>query len=223
MLNGKKIEIKTGGDFDPVPMDRYTVLAVDVNEVTQFNQFQGKEEEVLNYQFAILDDKPMPQKEGTDAETTRGRFLWKRCRPALNNRSWLGKLVKAIQGRDLTKEEVATFDPESIIGQQVDVMVEQNESKDGQKVFNNIISFSKTVKKLEPVVFENKTGATVEKTTTAAIAPQAEDPEEFISAVSEAGKAADSAGAMKIEKTPEELEVELAEARLAAAKAKAGK
>lgn len=220
MLEGKKIEIRTGGDFDPVPMDRYTVMATDVNLVQQFNQFNGKDEDVLNYQFTILDDKPMPMSDGSE-ESTRGRYLWKRCRPALNARSWLGKLAKAAMGRDLTKEEIDAFDPESIIGVQVDVMVEQAESKDGQKVFNNIVSFAKTAKKLEPVEQTEKSVGkkTVEKTTTAAVAPQADDPEEFMGKLDAEKAKAEPANA----ETAEEDDPEVLELQLKLAKAKAKK
>ncbi len=216
MLGSQKVEIKRGGDFDPVPMDRYTVIICDVNLVSQFNQFQGKEEDVLNYQFQILDDKPMPLKEGEDAATTRGRYLWKRCRPALNNRSWLGKLAKAAEGRDLTKEELDSFDPEVIIGKQVDVMVEQAESKDGQKIFNNVISFNKTAIKLEPLSAKEaeEKPATIEKSTTSvpAQAPDAE-AESFTKSLEEEGKV----------EVKEEVEdsVDDLEAKLALAKAKA--
>ncbi len=182
MLGNVKVEIKKGGDFDPVPMDRYTTQIVDVNLVSQFNQFQGKEEDVLNYQFQILDAKEMPTKDGEEAATTRGRYLWKRCRPAFNNRSWLGKLAKAALGRDLTNAEIDTFDPEGIIGKQVDVMVEQAESKDGQKIFNNIVAFNKTAKPLEPLEQSAKEpGQVVEKTTQpATVAPGAEEAENFV-------------------------------------------
>ena len=60
MLNGAKVTIKAGGSFDPVPADKYTLQILDVSLVTQFNKFKGEEQEMLNYQFGILDDKEMP-------------------------------------------------------------------------------------------------------------------------------------------------------------------
>ena len=140
----KKVTIKIGGDFSPIPMDKYTVQIADVNAITQFNQFKGEEQEMLNYQFIVLDDKPME-----DGESTRGRYLWKRCSMSLNEKSWLGKLAKAAYGRDLTNEELKSFDPEAIVFKQVDVMVNQTPSKDGSAIYNNIVSFGKTVKPLE--------------------------------------------------------------------------
>ena len=179
MLDGKKIEITAGSNFDPVPMDRYQVYIRDVNLVKQFNPFKGEEVEVLNYQFEILDNKPMPLKEGEKTESTQGRFLWKRCSPSLNQKSWLNKLVKGVFGRDLTKEEIADFDPESIIGKQVLVMVEQALGKDGMTVFNNIVAFSKPAKDLDTKDIDlAKPGKMVEKTSVPVTAP--EDPDQFI-------------------------------------------
>lgn len=171
MLDGKKVEIKAS-EFDPIPMDKYTTQIVDVNLITQLKYQSTEEEEVLNYQFAILDDKPMETSSGEKA-STRGRFLWKRCRLTFNKRSWLGKLAIAAIGRDLTKEEIADFDVESLVGKQVDVMVEQKESKDGTKIFNNVVTFNKTAKELEPMEEKDiaKTGKVVEKKTTSATAP----------------------------------------------------
>ena len=75
----------------------------------------------------------------------------------MNEKSWLFKLVTATLGKRLTDEEVAQFSPESLIGLQVDVMVEQVTAKDGSgKIFNNVLSFSKTTKKLAGYDIERK-------------------------------------------------------------------
>ena len=218
MLEGKKVEIKLGGNFDPVPMDKYTCLVSDVNLVEQ-KKFQSTEnEEVLNYRFTILDDKPMEvTKEDGEVEqgTTRGRYLWKRCRLALGKQSWLRKFAEAVVGRTLTKEELETFDPESVVNHQVDVMVEQT-AKD-EKVYVNIVSFGKTVKQLEPLKDEEvkKTGQVVEKQTVPATAPDADNEADDVIAKVNAEKEA------AVGETPDDV-AEL-EAKLAAAKAKAAK
>lgn len=223
MLGNVKVEIKKGGDFDPVPMDRYTCAIVDVNLVSQFNQFQGKEEDVLNYQFQILDDKEMPTKDGGEAATTRGRYLWKRCRPAINNRSWLGKLAKAAFGRDLTNAEIDTFDAESVVGKQVDVMVEQSESKDGQKVFNNIVAFNKTAKPLALVDNAKEPGQVVEKTTQpATVAPGAEEADNFVEGLKAETKPAPAKEPEEVEED-EDDDPEVIALKLKLAKAKAKK
>ena len=160
MLNGQKVTIKTGKSFAPLPVDKYTVQIDDVNLVRQFDSFKNEEKDVLNYQFGVLDDKEMPTQQGVDqdgSESTRGRFLWKRCSLSMNEKSWLFKLVTATLGKRLTDEEVAQFSPESLIGLQVDVMVEQVTAKDGSgKIFNSILSFSKTTKKLAGYAIERK-------------------------------------------------------------------
>ena len=144
MLNSK-IKVKVGGSYDPIPADKYTVQIYDIESVTQFNSFKGEDTEMLKYQFVVLDEKDIPDSE----EGTRGRYLWSRVNPVLSGKSNLMKLVKAVYGRDLTREEMQEFDPEAIVGRQIDVMVEQNPSKDNTTIYNNIISYSKNVKELE--------------------------------------------------------------------------
>jgi len=183
MLGGKKVDVRLGGDFDPIPMDKYTVQIADVNLKSRFNRWKGEEEEILNYQFTVLDEKPMTEEGGT----TRGRFLWHGMSPSLGAKSWLLKLAKAVYGRDLTKPEMENFDPEAIIGKQVDVVVEQNPSKDGTAIFNNIVAYSKTLKQLKPdfewTDEDRKASKEVEKSTEPAfedplkgLAPDLEDP-----------------------------------------------
>ena len=217
ILDGKKVEIKTSEGFAPLPADKYTCQIVDVNLVSQLKYQSTEEEEVLNYQFQILDDNLMPKVEGEEKATTRGRFVWRRCRLALNSRSHLGKLAAAVEGRTLTKEEAEAFEPEAIVGKQLDVMIEQNPSKkDPTIIFNNIISFNKVVKKLKPLPIEERKSQIVEKTTSAAVPATAPDAE-----AEEFADNLEKEGATKGSETPEELEVKLAEAKLKAAKAKA--
>ena len=162
MLTGKVI-IRTGSDFEPLPADKYTVQIADVANLMSFNQWQGKEMEVLKYTFIVLDDKLVAEKLGGN-DMSRGRYLWHKMSPSLSSKSWLLKLARAVYGRELTKKELEEFDPEAIIGKQVDVMVDQSPSKDGTAIFNNILSYSKNTKPLAPV--EQKAGkGVIEKTT----------------------------------------------------------
>lgn len=144
ILNGQAIKIKTYGDFSPIPTGLYGVQIADVNIKSRFNRFKGVEEDCLNYHFTILSNGVC--EDGTEI---RGRFLWHVMSPSLNTKSWLFKLATAVAGRALTKEEMETFDPESLIGKQVNVMLEQAPNKDNTAVFNNIISYSKTLKPLK--------------------------------------------------------------------------
>jgi len=163
---GRKADIRIGGDFSTVPADKYTVQIADVNFKTLFNKWKNQEEEMLNFQYVVLNEKPMPETEdGKDAGTTRGRFIWHKVSQSLSTKSWLMKLAKAVYGRDLTKEELDPkspkfFDPEKLIGKQVDIMVTEDPNKDNTAMFNNVVSYSKTVKPLEPLPL-TKTGQTV--------------------------------------------------------------
>lgn len=167
MLGGKKPDIKVGGDYSTVPADKYTVQVIDVNFKTRFNSFKGVEVEGLNFQFAILDQKPSEDADGT----TRGHFLWHFMSQSLSSRSWLFKLATAVYGRDLTPDELNPnspkfFDPEALVGKQVDVMVTEDPGKDKTTLYNNIVNYSKTIKPLEPWVLDLRVGQAVVESST---------------------------------------------------------
>lgn len=186
MLEGKKLVIKTADEmpaFEPIPADKYTCQIVDVNAVEQVNNFKGGISETrLNYQFVILD----PKKEDDKLHSLRGRYLWKRTSLSLHEKSWLAKLAKAVYGRELTKDEQKNFDPESLVGKRVDVMVEQSPSKDGTRIYANVISFTKASEKspidgkpFEPFDFEAakaKSAERAERSSSPVVAPKEQDP-----------------------------------------------
>lgn len=152
MLNGIKPTIRVGGsNFNPISDGAYTLQIVDVSMVSGFNKFKGVDEDKLNYQFAVLDDVKQD-----DGSSSRNRYLWKRCSLSMNEKSWLYKLAKAVVGHDLNKEEMEKFDAESLVGKQVKALVSQSPSSDGTTIYNNIMTFSKADKQLEPVDFEAK-------------------------------------------------------------------
>lgn len=219
MLEGKIIQLSTGSGFDTLPMDKYTVQCIDVNLVKQQKFQSNEEEDVLNYQFVVLDNKTLPKKEGeTEEKSTRGKYLWKRCRLALNDRSWLGKLAKAAFGRDLAKGEIETFDVEAIVGKQIDVMVE--EVTKNEKTYNNIVSFNKVAKELEPIDPEKlKKSQTIEKTTVPVTAPASprEEVDNFIGDMEKENKQVEHDVEPKSEVKDEVADLE---EKLAAAKAK---
>ena len=180
MLNGIKPTIRVGGsNFNPISDGAYTLQIVDVSMVSGFNKFKGADEDKLNYQFAVLDD--VKQEDGS---TSRNRYLWKRCSLSMNEKSWLYKLAKAVQGRDLTKEEMEAFDAESLIGKQVKALVSQSPSSDGTTIYNNIMTFSKADKQLEPVEFEAKPQSVEVSTKSVADV----DPDKLIEEIEKANK-----------------------------------
>lgn len=183
MLNGIKPTIRVGGgNFNPIADGAYTLQIVDVTMVSGFNKFKGVDEEKLNYQFAVLDDTPQD-----DGSTSRNRYLWKRCSLSMNEKSWLYKLAKAVYGHDLNKEEMEKFDAESIIGKQVKALVSQSPSSDGATIYNNIMTFSKADKQLEPVEFQAKPSV-VEKETTSVASPEEVDPDKLIEEIEKANQ-----------------------------------
>ncbi len=212
MLNGVKPEIKIGGDYDTIPMDKYTTQIVDVNleEVTKWQSVD--KEEVLNYKFVILDDKEIEGEAG-NVSSTRGRFLWHKIRLVYGPQSWLAKLAKAVIGRDLTKEEVETLDVESLVGKQVDVMTENKDSKDGTRTFTNIKVFSKTKKELEPIGDVAK-AQVVEKTTVPVTAPK--DADAFLGNLKKEAAVTEKPAGQVLDELSEEEELERQEAALAA-------
>lgn len=180
MLNGIKPTIRVGGsNFNPISDGAYTLQIVDVTMVSGFNKFKGVDEDKLNYQFAVLDD--VKQEDGS---SSRNRYLWKRCSLSMNEKSWLYKLSKAVSGRDLTKEEMEAFDAESLIGKQVKALVSQSPSSDGTTIYNNIMTFSKVDKQLDPVEFEAKPQSVEVSTKSVADV----DPDKLIEEIEKANK-----------------------------------
>lgn len=173
----KPVKMQVGGNFSSIPSDKYTTQIVDVNLVTQKKYMSSEDEDVLNYKFVILDAKEI---EG-DENGTRGRFLWKRVPLFIGGeKSWSNKLFRAVVGRELTKEEKENFDPESVVGKQVDVFVEAKPSKDNSTVWNNITNFIKTTKQLEPVEDVVPANVVIKNSSKAVELPPEEDPEKVI-------------------------------------------
>lgn len=197
MLNGAKIDIKVNeGNFAVLPMDKYTVQITDVNLKTQFNSFKQIEEDLLNYEFTVLDNKTMDIKDDNDkdvAESVRGRKLWKRMSQNLGQKSWLGKLAEAVLG-EMTKDQKVNFDPESLIDRQVDVMVEiqEGQGKNAGNLYNNIISFAPVKKELS--AFDNDKSKKAEDKVSEPVVDKMDDSEsdDFIKGLEKDKKEEDS-------------------------------
>lgn len=222
MLDGQTLKIRVGGDFAPLPVDKYTCQVGDVKITKQLNFTKTAEEEVYQFKLIVLDEKEIPVAEGEEPQSTRGRFLFRNCTPAFSPRSWLMKLATAVAGRELSKDEMEKFNAESIIGKQVDVLVEQNEGtgKNAGRVFSNITAFSKTTKPLSPMSDEDiaKAQPAVERSSSPVVAPSVNDPEAFIAQTQK-----ESAEATGEETSEEDAEVAELNKKLAEAKEKAKK
>jgi hypothetical protein len=150
MLN-ERVKVKMGTDFPVIPMDKYTVQITNVDKKTKI--FSEQETPGLNYELTVLDNKTM-EVDGSP-ELIRGRKLWYWVSLNLTPRSNLGKLISAVQGRDLTKEELKDiddngFDGDSLVEHQIDVFVELVDGKgpSSGKQFNNVTSVAKCGKEL---------------------------------------------------------------------------
>ena len=152
LLNGQDAGVKTSGSFRPIPEDKYTIQLLKIKSDRKFNQFKGEELPVLNFQFVVLDDKPIvvdkAELEEGEENTTRGKYLFQTCSLSYTSRSNLYKLLAAMLGQELSKDESEKFDLSSLVGGQVSAMVNQAPNKDKTAIFNNVLSFSKCVKKL---------------------------------------------------------------------------
>lgn len=150
MLN-KPVKISTGGTFTLIPEGVYQVQLADINLLENvITSYAPEGKDMLDFKFVILDDVEIPAENGKEATTTRGKFLSQRMTPSLNEKATMYALVKAIMGRLLTKDEIMSFNPESLIGKQCQIVVVQNPSKDGTKMFANIDNYLKATKKLPP-------------------------------------------------------------------------
>ena len=194
MMNGQKVEISLGeGNFQPVPAGAYTLQITDVNLKTVFNQFQQKEQDVLNFEFSILDnvtDTIKNDKDEDEIVSIRGRKLWKRTSLSFNSKSWLYKLVTAVLG-EMTKDQKEAFQPEDVVDKEVSALVEIQEGtgKNVGNQYNNIISFSKVKKELSLLPNDkSKEGAVRE---TKPVAMDESESDDFIAGLEE-DKAKDS-------------------------------
>jgi len=179
----KKVFAKAGGSFNPIPMGAYQCLIADVELVTAFNSFKGIDEDKLKYTLLVLDDNKCE-----DGTSTRGRHLFKRCTNSVHEKAELTKMVKAVLGRNLTKEETESFDVESIVGKQVKVLVEQAPSKDGTTIWNNITSFSHADKDMEPVAYTAKPAVVEKSSHPVAVEEEDIDPDKLIEKLEEEAK-----------------------------------
>lgn len=229
---GRKADLKVGGDFQTAPADKYTVQINDVNFKIGFNSFKGVEEEKLQFNYVILDDKPMVDSEGNQ-RSTRGITFTDRVSQSLNERATLRKLAKAVLGRDLTKEELDPksprfFNPEDLVGKQVGVMLTEDPNKDGTAMFNNVASYVTAIAKL-PELPKTQSGQTVVETETKAVnqvivdtpnlAPELDN---FLGGLEKDAEEDDDSQESEAEESEEEeLSLEELEAQLKIARAKA--
>lgn len=200
MLNGQKVNIRLMADFPVIPVDKYTCQLTDCNLKTKV--FNGVEEEGINYELTILDNKSMDV--NGQPESLRGRKLWYWGSTKLSARSNLGKLVFAAYKKELSKVEMEKFQPEDIINMQVAVFVELVDGKgeNAGRQFNNVVSVMKVDKDLTPL--PNEKSQVGGETTTKSVAEIEANSKKDEVKVEEAVGEEDFIGGLEADKAKEE-------------------
>src|SRR3990167_2887070 len=181
MLGNAQVKFKSGSDYKIAPMDKYTVQIADVNAKMVFSKYSGVEEQTLNFEFVILDDRPLPEDEnGVSKGSTRGIKFRQLINPTWGKKSSLLELAKAVLGRDPTDDEKDENSSKCInvdnwIGKQVVAMVIEKPNSDNTAVFNKSTAFSKVAKPLPSLVSETF-GQTVKETETKPVTVNAKVP-----------------------------------------------
>ena len=130
-------------EYFPFPADKYQVMIYDVNPIQELN-FKGDEMvDKLNFTFLVLEDKKFDSKteDGQPIEeSTRGRRLWRKIPRSFvlgkkYKNSLFYELMCAVERKTLTEEEMVRVQPNTLIGQQLEVFVSVNDQ------WNNIDSF----------------------------------------------------------------------------------
>lgn len=117
--------IKEGGNFKPCPEGVHNAVCVDIVELPNVATQWGNKDMirlVWETDQAMDDGRPF--------------LVSQRYTPSLNSKANLRKHLKSWRGKDFTAEELAGFDIEKLIGASCQVVVEQNEGKDGNTYAN---------------------------------------------------------------------------------------
>lgn len=160
MLNEERtFEKRETKEFPLLKNDIYQVQLVDVN-IEAKQKYQSSEmEDKLSFEFAILAGKDA---EGGDA---RLRLLAKNYVPTYlyvsskNGKNWLYKVVEALIGRELNKEEealgVSSKTLNYLIGKQCRVLLEKVAGKkDPSKFYSNISNILSADSEFTPLTSE---------------------------------------------------------------------
>lgn len=162
MLNQERtFEKRETKEYPLLKNDIYQVELVDVN-IEEKQKYQSSEmEEKLSFEFAVLAGKDV---EGGEA---RLRLLAKNFVPTYlyistkNGKNWLYKVVEALIGRDLNKEEealgISSKTLNYLIGKQCRVLLEKVASKkDATKFYSNISNILPADSEFTPLTYDEK-------------------------------------------------------------------
>jgi hypothetical protein len=170
----EKIEKK---EFEPIPANIYQVQIGDITEKlkTPWGSPQGTEptEQYLTFEFIILNEGAY-----------KGRKLWKDVRPVSPTPSeggsykpsWMWRIVSAVYKHPFTFQEGASFGPEavnSMIGQQLRLIVNQTPKNAQGKSYNNITEVLPVEGEMPPLLADNEQSEGVKPTLRETVAKHA--------------------------------------------------
>jgi hypothetical protein len=134
--------LKNESNFIPAPEGVHDAVCVDVVDLGMVETtWKGKTKQTHKVRIAWELDKEMPADEKTGEK--KGRFIaMGRYTLSMDVKSNLRKMLKVWRGRDFSKEEMAGFDLEKIVGIPCQLVLTHSESNEG-KTFANIQSVLK--------------------------------------------------------------------------------
>lgn len=162
MINqDRTFEKREAKEYPLLKNDIYQVELVDVN-IEEKQKYQSSEmEEKLSFEFAVLLGKD------ADGGEARLRLLAKNFVPtylyisAKNGKNWLYKVVEALIGRELNKEEeskgISAKTLDYLVGKQCRVLLEKVASKkDASRFYSNISNILPADNQFTPLTAEEK-------------------------------------------------------------------
>lgn len=157
--------------YPPLPEDVYQVELLDITEETvPDKQFPGNMQEVLKFQFVVL-----------DAGEYRGRSLFKRFVPTYlwrknNEKNALYQITKALICRDMTDDEIDNFGTDQInmlVGHQLRVGTIQKAGTGSKaaEIYTNIDKFLPKKEMMERLTADEREKARVKTDATEVTQP----------------------------------------------------
>lgn len=159
-----EITNKEKAEFPPLPKNVYQTQILDINLNDAKGQYSQPGEKVFSVQFTLL--------EGKDKDKDlRGRNVWDNFIPTYlyigkSGKNKLYGIIEAVLGREISIEEIATFDKSfmnSLVGKQIRLMIEPKNV--GDKTYDNITDYLSISHEMTPLTSEEKEKSKVKEKT----------------------------------------------------------
>lgn len=157
-----QVEKREKKEYPPIPKNIYQAQIFDINLADAKGKYAKPGEKVFVFQFTLL--------EGTDGNNElRGRNIWHNFVPTYlyigkNGKNDLYRIIEAVNKKELSFEEEATFDKHyinALIGKQLRISIEPVRS--GDKVYDNVVDYFAINSKLPELTAEEKEKSVVKK------------------------------------------------------------